>query len=247
MNMRHLTAALVVTSACILAACSAITGGKPTTAGSAAGAGGAGGAPTTTTSSAAPVGAADLPGLLLSGVEANAELGATAMAVIPPGPQDQMSDDSSVIPNKDCVVMNDTAESTFYTGTGYVAVHQQQLQDDPDIDKAKFALDEAVVSFPSATDAAKFFTTSAQRWPACSNLSFKDDGGNRTDTWTIGPVANNNGMLSSTRTQEGLRGWGCQRALTVANNVAVDVDSCSYSPDDSAVTVAQKIAAKVAQ
>jgi hypothetical protein len=54
-------------------------------------------------------------------------------------------------------------------------------------------------------------------------------------------------MLSSTRTQEGLRGWGCQRALTVANNVAVDVDSCSYSPDDSAVTVAQKIAAKVAQ
>ena len=132
MNMRQLTAALVVTSACILAACSAITGGKPTTAGSAAGAGGAGGAPTTTTSSAAPVGAADLPGLLLSGVEANAELGATAMAVIPPGPQDQMSDDSSVIPNKDCVVMNDTAESTFYTGTGYVAVHQQQLQDDPD-------------------------------------------------------------------------------------------------------------------
>jgi serine/threonine-protein kinase len=169
------------------------------------------------------------------------------MAVISPGPQDQMSDDSSVIPNKDCVVINNTAESTVYTGSGYVAVHQQQLQDDPDIDTAKFALDEAVVSFPSAADAAKFFTTSVQRWPACANMPFKDQGANRTDTWTTGPVCNNNGMLSNTRTQEGLRGWGCQRALTVANNVAVDVDACSYNPGDSAVTVAQKIAAKLAK
>jgi PknH-like protein len=40
---------------------------------------------------------------------------------------------------------------------------------------------------------------------------------------------------------------GCQRALTVANNVAVDVDSCGYNPDDSAVTAAQKIATKVAK
>lgn len=156
-----------------------------------------------------------------------------------------MSDDSSDIPNKDCVVLSDTAESTVYTGTGYVAVHQQQLQDDPDVDKAKFLLDEAVVSFPSATDAANFFTASSQRWPACANQAFKALVSNRTDTWTTGPVAYNNGLLSNTRTQEGLRGWACQRALTVANNVAVDVDSCNYNPDDSAVAVAQKIAAKV--
>ena len=141
----------------------------------------------------------------------------------------------------------DTAESTVYTGTGYLAVHQQQLQDDPDIDKAKFELDEAVVSFPSATDAANFFTASSQRWPACANQAFKDQGSNGTDTWTTGPVANNNGVLSATHTQEGQRGWACQRALTVANNVAVDVDSCSYNSDDSGVTIAHQIAAKVAK
>lgn len=241
--MRQLAAALVLTSACTLAACSLIGGHKPAAAG---GTGSAAGAPTTTTSSVAPVKTGDLPGLLLTAAEATAALGATSMAVIPPGPQDQMSDDSSSIPDKNCLVLNDTAESTVYEGSGYVAVHQQQLQDDPDIDKAKFALDEAVVSFPSAADAAKFFNTSSQRWPACANMPFKDQGGNRTDTWTTGPVANNNGVLTNTRTQEGLRGWGCQRALTVANNVAVDVDSCSYNPDDSAVTAAQKIAGKVA-
>jgi serine/threonine-protein kinase len=237
MNMRQLTPALVLTSACILAACGS-HGAKPAATG--------GGAPTTSPS-AAPVAVKDLPRLLLSEAETNAALGATGVAVIPSGPEDQMADTSSDIPNKDCVVLRSNAESTVYTGTGYVAVYEKVLQDDPDIQKAKFRLDEAVVSFPSATDAAKFFTASSQRWPACANQTFKDLGGSRTDTWTAGPVSNKNGMLSNTTTQEGVGGWACQRALTVANNVAVDVDACSFNPDDSAVTVANKIAAKVAK
>jgi serine/threonine kinase PknH len=60
--------------------------------------------------------------------------------------------------------------------------------------------------------------------------------------WTTGPVSNKEGMLSATVT----RGDGapCQRALTVANNVAVDTQLCSPNPD-SAVTVARQIADKV--
>ena len=54
--------------------------------------------PPTATSSAAPVAVADLPGLLLSAAEINAALGITGMAIIPSGPQDNMSDDSSPYP-----------------------------------------------------------------------------------------------------------------------------------------------------
>jgi PknH-like extracellular domain len=234
-SMRQLTAALALASACILAGCSTSTGGKPAATGSPGVA-----SATTTTTSAAPVAAGDLRGLTLGPAELNAALGAKSMAALSYG-TDELADDSSDINNKDCVVLHDTAESAVYDGTGYVAVYNPIFQDDPDIQKAKYLLDEAAVSFPSASNAAKFFTASSQRWPACANQTYKY----KTDTWTTGPVSNTNGVLSATTTQEGQDGWACQRALTVANNVAVDVKSCSYNSDDSAVTVAHQIAAKI--
>jgi hypothetical protein len=63
--------------------------------------------------------------------------------------------------------------------------------------------------------------------------------------WTVGPIANTNGTLSTTRTLEGGNGWACQRALTVRNNVAIDVAACSANPADAAVNIADQIAAKV--
>ena len=152
MSMRQKTAALALASACILAACSTSTGGKPAATGSS----GVASAATTTTSSAAPVAVGDLQGLLLSAAEISTALGATGMAAVSYGPVDEMADDSPEINNKDCVVVHDTAESAVYDGTGYVAVNNPVFQDDPDIQKAKYLLDEAAVSFPSATGAAKF-------------------------------------------------------------------------------------------
>ncbi len=42
----------------------------------------------------------------------------------------------------------------------------------------------------------------------------------------MGPVSNTNGTLSATKTQVFGDGWTCQRALTIAKNVAVDVEAC---------------------
>jgi hypothetical protein len=43
-------------------------------------------------------------------------------------------------------------------------------------------------------------------------------------------------------------GWTCQRALTVRNNAAIDIVTCSYSQTGAvAADVAQQIAGKVAQ
>ena len=64
----------------------------------------------------------------------------------------------------------------------------------------------------------------------------------------MGPVSNTNGTLSYTTILEGLD-LACQRALTVANNVVIDVQTCSRIPSNSqsgsAVNIAHQIAAKV--
>ena len=100
--------------------------------------------------------------------------------------------------------------------------------------------------FPSANDAARFFSASARRWPACSNRKFHySDPGEPDKVWTVGPIANTNGTLSTSDTLKGGDGWACQRALTVRNNVAIDVAACSGNPTDAAVNIASQIADKV--
>ena len=55
------------------------------------------------------------------------------------------------------------------------------------------------------------------------------------------------GTLSVTVTTTGGNHDGpCQRALTVANNVAIDIMACADKPSDAAVTIAHQIAAKAA-
>jgi hypothetical protein len=64
--------------------------------------------------------------------------------------------------------------------------------------------------------------------------------------WTVGDVANTDGMLSTSMVMEDGDGWGCGRALTVGNNVVVDVSTCSYNETSTpAVTIAANIAAKL--
>jgi hypothetical protein len=60
-------------------------------------------------------------------------------------------------------------------------------------------------------------------------------------------MSSTDGMLSTIATQENANtpGWACGRALTVRNNVVVDVNTCSAAPADSAVNIANQIAAKV--
>jgi serine/threonine-protein kinase len=61
----------------------------------------------------------------------------------------------------------------------------------------------------------------------------------------VGPVSNINGTLSATKTRVNANGWTCQRALTVAANVAIDVTACTHNQPGPAVNIAKEIAAKV--
>jgi serine/threonine kinase PknH len=166
-------------------------------------------------------------------------------------------DDSAKMADKACLPLMSPAQSEAYSGSGFRALSGQELNDAPPGGKFTHRVTQVVVLFPSARDADAFFTASAQRWPACSNrqFNFASMAGKPAEVWTAGPVSNTNGALSDTLTIGGgdaswTWDWAtCQRALTVANNVAIDVRACSGnrsdSQSDAGVNIARQIAANV--
>ncbi len=225
--MRHFTAAFAVVGFCILSA----------------GCGGSnqGSAPSTTTSRALiprPVVERELDALLLSPEQINPILGAKDMAVT--RRHDAMSDDSATMQPKECLAIDGSAQAQVYAGSGFTAVRDQALNDG---DNFKHYAEQAVVLFPTAKQAKVFFVASGLRWPTCHQYTHIQSG----TQWTAGPIADSNGTLSTIATQQDPRpgGWACGRALTIKNNVIVDVNTCSPNPQNSAVDIANQIAAKV--
>jgi serine/threonine-protein kinase len=189
--------------------------------------------------------ASALPGLLLSPDQIGAVNGATGLKLT--RTWQTMPDDSADVPNVDCLAIYYAGEKAVYSGSGWSDVQVQQLEERDNSGFDKYYVAQAVVLFPSASQAAAFFTTSAQQWSNCSNRQRTDTLGGNPVVWDIGPLSKNEGALSITGTQENTTGWACQRALTVANNVAIDIRACSYNPADSAVAMAREIAAHVSK
>jgi hypothetical protein len=228
-NGRHLVAAAAIVV--LIAGCSSI-GGKATRS------------TTTTTSSRPPVAVGALAELLLSPAEIGTAMGTAGISVNQT--DTKMYEDSTDIPDADCR-NSSPVDTSVYAGSGWTAVRVQYLRDPGD--NYAHEAEQAVVSFPSANKAQAFFNSSAKRWPACSNRQYHVIRAGQPDlVWTVGPIANTNGMLSTTRTREGGNGWACHRVLTVSNNIVIDVVACTYSnPTDAADSIVRQIGAKVAK
>jgi hypothetical protein len=224
--------AVIVAAAAVLTSCAVTVPGKPVAAATA-------GPPPP------PVAAGDLEGLLLGQAEINAAMGATAMTVLETS--NQMWDSSGEVSNIECLGAYGAAEYEVYTGSGWSAVRYSSMQE-PGEEPPHFA-EQAVVSFPSDDAAAKFYADSGEKWGRCANgrFSFKLPEWPAEAMWTVGPVSNSDGMLKTSMVMEGGGGWSCGRALTVGNNVVIDVSTCSYNNEtgDIAVTIAQDIANKL--
>ena len=179
-----------------------------------------------------------LPGLLLSPEQVNGAMGATEMAVIKT--RVEMSDDSATMEPRECLALDGSAQAAIYAGSAFTAERDQTLQDG---DNFTHFVEQAVVLFASAKQASEFFTASAQQWPTCHQYTHTQTG----SVWTVGPISNANGTLNTTATEQNAKapGWACGRALATRNNVVIDVNTCSSSPGDSAVNIANQIAAKV--
>lgn len=193
----------------------------------------------TTTTTVAPVAEDALRALLLTPEQVNPIMEATDMAVT--RTHTALSDDSATMEPLECLAIDGAAQEQVYAGSGYTGVREQMLSEG---DEFEHFVDQAVIAFPSAKQAAAFFASAAQQWPACHEYSHIQSG----TTWTAGPIVNADGMLSTVASQDNAGNdvsWACGRALTVANNVVVDVNTCSADPRDTAVVIAGQIAAKV--
>ncbi len=153
-----------------------------------------------------------------------------------------------------CRPLNGAVLAGPYAGSGWTDFRDQVLRDS-DESGVSFShrVDQGVVMFPTSGDADAFFSSSAQSWPACANRSYTmSQAGQSDQQWIVGPVSNTSGMLSYHNTTPGDGHWTfttCQRALTVASNVVIDVEVCSTDQQDSdfdaAVNIAHQIAARV--
>lgn len=220
---------------------------------------------TTTTSSRPPIAQAALGGLLLTPAEIDTALGITGTKS--KEKSDKLDDNSKTqFPNgfkfpDECVFAMGPAETVAYAGSGNTAV---STDDDvaappapggntPATNEPDPEVGQAVVLFPSAKEANAFFTASTQRWPACANRQITVPGGPDNPEMNVqsGPVGNANNVLTIavtvTATDKGttLMSIGYERALTVRNNVAIDVAVTRKTPPDLAATLAGQIGAKV--
>lgn len=245
--MRRLSAAVSAAAIGILVAgCGGSNGGTP---GSSA-----------TTSTRPPVAQAALPGLLLTSADLDSALGATGSRS--KEKNDKLKDDAAKQPwpagwkfPDDCVYAIGPGQAPVYAGSGYSAVSgdDEVASLPPNSDEPDPEVEQVLVLFPTAKEANAFYTTSVQRWPACANRQFTTPAGQDTPEtgWQVGPVSNANAMLSTTLTMT-IRDNGnvlltmtCQRALTVRNNVAIDVSAVRKDPADLAVKLAGQIAGRV--
>src|SRR5258705_5938494 len=231
-TMRQLATALA--AFCIgLAAtgCSITTNGSPTPAGDAS------------PLAALPVAQVTLDGSLLTPTEINVVMAAEGMTVHTS--RQNMCDDSPHVANEDCLAVDGPAEDKIYAGSGWTAMRAQVLQE-PGETWAHYVL-QSIIAFPSVADAATFFTASSNSWRACSNRRFTYTRPGPDRVWTTTQVSNAAGMLAISLVLDGVKHWICQHALTVAGDVAVEVQACGYNQTDpAAVTIAGQIAAKLA-
>ena len=225
--MRQLSAALAVAVICVLIpGCGSTIGNAESP-------------PTTRSMIPRPLVERELAGLLLSPEQVNVAMGTAGMTVT--NSQTSMSDNSATMAPQECLAIDGAAESPVYANSGYWAERDQSLNDG---DNFTHYLKQAVVSFPTVEKAGVFFDTSAQQWPACRHYTHTQSG----SQWSVGQISNANGTLITTATQHDASapGWGCGRALALRNNVIIDINTCSANPADSALKIANQIAANVA-
>ena len=232
--MRQLIAAVAVGGICILTAgCHGQSNQGPKASTT---------APTTTTTKAQPpVMEGSLKEFPLTTEQINAVMGTTDMKVT--NSRTAMSDDSATMTPRECLAIDGSAQAQVYANSGFMAERDEALNRQEGDNLTHFA-EQAVVLFPTAKMAGDFFTASAQQWQACHDYTHVQS---RTH-WTVAAISNTNGVLSTSSTLQDppATGWkACGRALAVKNNVIIDVNTCSVDPKNSAVDIANQIAAKV--
>lgn len=188
-----------------------------------------------------PVAEERLSALLLNSSEVNAVMGSSSMQ--PGKPITSMDSSPVTVSLPDCQGALYTSQDPVYAGTGYTAINGL-ISSEPG-DNYEHWVNQAVVAFPTADKARAFVLTSADKWKNCAGKTVTVTNKAKTYRWTFADVKGSPPTITVIDTQEGAEGWECQRAMSVANNVVVDVNACGYQITNQAGQIAAKIVDKV--
>ncbi|QEM45703.1 sensor domain-containing protein [Mycolicibacterium grossiae] len=176
---------------------------------------------------------------LLTTEEADAAMHTSGMTV--DTTMSSMVGDSGNVEPAACLPAASVAQDGVYAGSGWDAVRVQSLHEPgEDFDHL---LHQAVVEFPAPRDAAAFYADSIGTWAACTGTYTYTPTG---VIWNVGESTQDGAVLTVSTSQQDAT-WLCQRALSAAAAVVVDVLTCSgddRSAMAAAATVAQQIAAR---
>lgn len=184
-----------------------------------------------------------LPGLMLDIPAINSIEGATNIAPSPDSGNDDTPYNGLITDRPECGEIQAPALDSELDNSGWIGVRTQSLQDPKGAEHLNHS---AAIYFPTAKAASDFAAKQAQAWTKCNGATLHVTTNRLPDgTWTAGTATNHDGMLSITNTEEGGRGWQCQRALTARNNIVIDVRSCGNNRTDQAPKIATHMADRV--
>lgn len=175
----------------------------------------------------------DLGRVMLSAGEINGIMGATGIRG--GGSSDEMSDNSDVVSDVDCLGAIYGAEELVYNGSDWTAVRDEVLQE-PNGDNEHW-VEQIAVLYPDAGKAQKFLEQSRSTWTTCENTSIDIDHDDVHSTWDIGPADTSGDVLTQSAEQQDAGGWGCQHAMATGANVIVEAWACSDSIGDEAKSI----------
>lgn len=198
-----------------------------------------GGGSTNRSSPPSPVPAAALDGLLVTTKTVSDVMG-TGMVANPP--VTILNDKSNLLPNKNCLGIWVVGDKAIYGDSKLTGFRGQDLQQ-PATGAWDARVVQGVASYPGPDASGAFFAASAYRWSKCTNhhVNMTLNGqrlpklffGNltKTDTELAIPVVEGEG--------DGQR--LCQRVLSLAGNIVIDVAACNRNATNQAATIALKI------
>lgn len=156
--------------------------------------------------------------------------------------------DTGNVVEQECRGAMGAGEQATYDGSGYQGFQLELVKDQAD---ASFVANAtvAVATFLTADQAEHFFDQQPQKWGSCAARTLTFDYGERgTRVMRLGPTA-----VTSDRILTLPENWvdapqqQCEHALAVRNNVVIDVQACSATRGQPAVTILRDIVAKIAQ
>lgn len=116
------------------------------------------------------------------------------------------------------------AVELVYRGSSYQGVYGERIWDPATPGSGR--LDQGVVAFGSAEDAAAFVSEETDIWRECVGRPLTLTALGQKVSWNASAPTLSNGVDVLARTQEGGGGFGCARGLAAGSNVVADVVAC---------------------